>query len=70
MQIKWNNIAILVLLIVAVIVAFKVVPLLGGVIDDISAQAHNDPTYAFFILGLICMMVFGCIAVIFQNLRR
>jgi p-aminobenzoyl-glutamate transporter AbgT len=70
MEAKGNKLAIWVLIIIAAIAALVFVPLLKGVMEGISDRAHNDAVFGFGIVTLIALLIFGCVAVIAQNLRR
>jgi len=69
MESKGNKV-IWVLIIIVAIAALIFVPLLKVVMESVSARAHNDPVFAFGIITLIALLIFGCVAVIAQNLRR
>jgi len=69
MESKGNKV-IWALIIIAAIAVLIFVPMLKGVMEGVSARAQNDATFGFGIVTLIALLIFGCVAVIAQNLRR
>ena len=69
MESKGNKV-IWALIIIAAIAALVFVPLLKGVMEGVSARAQSDATFGLGIITLIALLIFGCVAVIAQNLRR
>jgi hypothetical protein len=70
MESKGNKLVIWVLIIIAAISALIFAPLLKGVMEGVAARAQSDATFGFGIITLIALLIFGCVAVIAQNLRR
>jgi hypothetical protein len=70
MEAKESKAIIGVLIIIAAIAALVVAPLLKGVVESVSVRARNDAIFAFGIITLIAVLIFGCVAVIAHNLRR
>jgi hypothetical protein len=69
MESKGNKV-IWALTIIAAIAVLVFVPMLKGVMEGVSARAQSDATFGFGIVTLIALLIFGCVAVIAQNLRR
>ena len=61
---------VLTVVIIAIGVALLAVPLLKSVMEGVSDRARNDAVFGFGILTLIALLIFGCVAIIAQNLKR
>ena len=70
MGIKWNNLAILMLLVIALIAVIKLIPLLHNLAESLQESARGNPFYVFACFGLICLTVVACVTVISRNSQR
>jgi len=69
-NIKWNNLAILILLVIAMIAIIRLIPLIHNLAESLQEAARGNPLYAFACFGLILLTLVACVTVIARNLNR
>ena len=71
MQIRWDNIFGLILLVTGIYLVFKILPLLRTFLESLNDGQYGggDPFYQFLGLGLLCVTVLGMVAIVFRRRR-